>query len=252
MPSYQYPFNERIRTFLRIENLFAKVLTNIDGGHQHHHHNALLALLQILDVVDRPDLKSELMQEISRQKVAMEALQGNPEISANILNNLLNDIDAVADALRTESAKLGQALRENEWLMSIKQRTSIPGGVCEFDLPSYHFWLALDESQRKHDLNSWLNQLTPMYDTIVVILRILRGSGKTTQLLAPNGVYQQMLGSSKPAQMLQIIIPDHANYFPEVSANKYAININFNSLDFTRKAQKHDQDVNFSLTICNL
>jgi cell division protein ZapD len=34
-----------------------------------------------------------------------------------------------------------QELRENDWLMGIKQRTSIPGGLCEFDVPSYHFWL---------------------------------------------------------------------------------------------------------------
>ena len=75
MPNYDYPFNERIRTLLRIEDLFAKVLHNIDANHEVHHHAALLTLLQISDIVDRADLRSELLQELARQKLVMESLK---------------------------------------------------------------------------------------------------------------------------------------------------------------------------------
>jgi cell division protein ZapD len=252
MPSYDYPFNERIRTFLRVEDLFAKVLYNIEASHEYQHHSALLTLLQILDIVDRSELRSDLMQELSRQRTAMDALKGNPAIAAKKLDEILKEIDTSIDALRSESTKLGQTLRTNEWLMSIKQRAGIPGGVCEFDVPSYHYWLGLGEERRKEDLKNWLNPLVPMHDAIVIILRILRGSGSTSKLIAPNGAYQQMLGGIKPAQMLKIDIPDNVQCFPEVSANKYAINIRFNILDFTQKPQKYDEDVNFSLTLCNL
>jgi cell division protein ZapD len=68
MPSYDYPFNERIRTLLRVEDLFAKVLHNVAAGHEYHHHCALLTLLQVLDIVDRMELKTELLQELDRQK----------------------------------------------------------------------------------------------------------------------------------------------------------------------------------------
>jgi cell division protein ZapD len=192
------------------------------------------------------------MQELSRQRTAMDALKGNPAIAAKKLDEILKEIDTSIDALRSESTKLGQTLRTNEWLMSIKQRAGIPGGVCEFDVPSYHYWLGLGEERRKEDLKNWLNPLVPMHDAIVIILRILRGSGSTSKLIAPNGAYQQMLGGIKPAQMLKIDIPDNVQCFPEVSANKYAINIRFNILDFTQKPQKYDEDVNFSLTLCNL
>ena len=252
MPSYDYPFNERIRTFLRVEDLFAKVLYNIEASHEYQHHCALLTLLQILDIIDRSELRSDLMQELSRQRMVMDALQGNPAIAPQKLAEILNEIDTATDALRAENTKLGQTLRTNEWLMSIKQRAGIPGGVCEFDVPSYHYWLGLGEDRRKQDLKTWLNPLVPMHDAIVIIMRILRGSGSTTKLVAANGAYQQMLGGSKPAQMLKIDIPDNLMCFPEVSANKYAINIRFNILDFTQKPQKYDEDVNFTLTLCNL
>ncbi len=252
MPSYDYPFNERIRTLLRVEDLFAKIVHNIAAGHEYSHHCALLTLLQVLDVVDRAELKSELLQELDRQKHALNLLIGNPAIEADALQATLRDIDAASHALRAETTKLGQTLRSNEWLMSIKQRTGIPGGVCEFDVPSYHYWLGLGKERRTRDMESWLKPLIPMQQAIIIILHILRGSGATTQLVAANGAYQKMLGGVKPAQMLKIEVDDNVNCFPEVSANKYAINIRFNTLDCTQKPQRYEGDVQFSLTLCNL
>lgn len=252
MPSYDYPFNERIRTLLRVEDLFAKVLHNLEAGHEYHHHCALLTLLQILDVVDRAELKLDLLQELERQKTTMSLLIGNPAIAADTLATILKDIDVASNALRAETTKLGQSLRANEWLMSIKQRAGIPGGVCEFDVPSYHYWLGLGEARRRQDFESWLKPLLPMQQAIVIILHILRGSGATTKLVANNGAYQQMLGGAKPAQMLRIEVADDVVCFPEVSANKYAINIRFNTLECSQKPQKYEEDVKFSLTLCNL
>lgn len=252
MPSYDYPFNERIRTLLRVEDLFAKVLYNVEAGHEYHHHSALLTLLQILDVVDRAELKIDLLQELERQRLTMSALIGNPAIAADTLTSILYNIDIAAEALRAETTKLGQTLRANEWLMSIKQRAGIPGGVCEFDVPSYHYWLGLGEARRRQDFQAWLTPLMPMHQAIGIILHILRGSGFTTQLVANSGAYQQMLSGAKPAQMLRIEVADDVTCFPEVSANKYAINIRFNTLDCSQKPQKYDEDVEFTLTLCNL
>ncbi|MDP3679198.1 MAG: cell division protein ZapD, partial [Methylotenera sp.] len=247
-----YPFNERIRTLLRVEDLFAKVLHNVEAGHEYHHHCALLTLLQILDVVDRSELKLDLLQELERQKTAMRLLIGNPAIVVDALESTLADIEIAVNALRAETTKLGQTLRANEWLMSIKQRASILGGVCEFDVPSYHYWLGLGEDRRRSDLDAWLKPLIPMQQAIVIILHILRGSGATSKLIASNGAYQQMLGGAKPAQMLKIELANSLTCFPEVSANKYAINIRFNTLDCTQKPQKYEEDVPFLLTLCNL
>lgn len=112
--------------------------------------------------------------------------------------------------------------------------------------------IGLGEERRTNDLESWLRPLIPMQQAIIIILHILRGSGSTNKLIASNGAYQKMLGGAKPAQMLKIEIADDINCFPEVSANKYAINIRFNTLDCTQKPQKHEDDVEFSLTLCNL
>lgn len=251
MSSYEFPFNERIRTFLRLEDLFGKVLLHIQSDEQHSHHSALISLLQMLDIVDRADLKMDLVGELDRQRLAMQNLRGNPVISEKELDKILKEIGACSTALRTDSNKFGQYLRENEWLMSIKQRSNIPGGVCQFDLPSYHHWLNLDSTTRKNDFDGWLERLMPMHNAIKTILRILRGSGLESKLTAKNGFYQQMLSGAKPAQMLIIKIKDDCPCFPEVSANKYAINVRFQSLDFVQKPKQCEHDIDFTMTLCN-
>lgn len=250
MSSYEFPFNERIRTYLRLEDLFKKMLHHIAIGHEVSHHVALISMLQVLDVIDRGDLKVDLLQELDRHKVQLSLLQHNPNIDQDALESTLNNLERCASTLRADHQKLGQTLRDNDWLMSVKQRTSIPGGVCEFDLPSYRHWLYLGVDRRKQDFTQWLSRLMPMYEAISLILQLLRGSGQVLSLVAHNGAYQQQLSGHKPAQLLRIEI-DHEECFPEVSANKYAINIRFQKLDFVQRPKGCEQDIPFKMIVCN-
>jgi cell division protein ZapD len=250
--SYEFPFNERIRALLRLEDLFKKVLLHVESAEQHNHHSALMLLLQMLDIIERADIKVDIVHELDRQAMSMQNLLGNPNISEDVLIETIKEVEACASGLRSDNAKVGQSLRENEWLMSIKQRAGIPGGVCQFDLPSYHYWLNLGQDQRENDFYAWLSRLLPMYEGIKIILHILRGSGMTNRHIAINGFYQQMLGGGKPSQMVKIEVPDDCSYFPEVSANKYAINVRFHSMDFVQKSKQCNQDIEFNMTLCNL
>jgi len=249
---YEFPFNERIRNLLRLEDLFSKVLLNIASEQPSHHHNAIVSFFQILDILDRTDLKTDLLQELDRQKVIMTSLVGNPNIASEVLQPILDKIIGTSALLRTISTRIGQPLKENEWLMSIKQRAVIPGGLCEFDLPSYHYWLESPSEERKQDLEKWLGHVTPIYAGLAIILNIVRGSGKGVANIAVNGAYQQMLGNAKPAQMLQVKVDDELNCYPEISANKYAINLRFISMSRTEKPHPCMGDVPFSLTLGNL
>ena len=99
-----------------------------------------------------------------------------------------------------DPGKIGQYLRENEWLMAIKQRTGIPGGVCEFDLPSYHYWLHPLPSNAPAQLAAWTRSRSiPLRDGSAIILRILRESGRPQPSVAPQGMFQQMIGGKTGA-----------------------------------------------------
>ncbi len=140
---------------LRLEDLFDKVAFFSEKQDAFDHHSALVTLFEILDVTSRTDMKSDLLQELERQKQALEILRGSPKISEGALNQVLGNIQAASQGMLNMPGKIGEHLRDNEWLMSIKQRVGIPGGACEFDLPSYHYWLHLDPATRRSDLNEW-------------------------------------------------------------------------------------------------
>jgi cell division protein ZapD len=249
--SYEYPLSERIRTLLRLEDLYERALYFIAKSDPQEHHVALLCMFEILEVAGRADLKSDLLQELERQKQSLESLRDNPDISQEALDNILWEIDRTSSRLFQMSGKVGQELRENEWLMSIKQRTNIPGGVCEFDVPSYHYWLHLSAEQHRHDLEGWLAPFLPIRDGIAIVLRLLRESGKASSQTAVQGVYQQMM-AGRIAQMLRIRLKLDYQCVPEISANKYALNIRFTTQEASQRPKVFESDVDFELTFCNL
>jgi cell division protein ZapD len=167
------------------------------------------------------------------------------------LDSVLGDIEHACTGLQKMSGKIGQHLRDDEWLMAIKQRTCIPGGVCEFDLPSYHFWQHQNAEHRRNSLDTWLGPLLPLRDGITILLKLLRESGKVHHFTAFHGSFQQMQGG-RVAQMLRISLNTELPCIPEISANKYALNIRFVEAKYTAKTTLYDQDVAFDLIFCSL
>ena len=161
MIRYEHPLNERVRTLMRLEDLFARAVLR-GAGPAPDHHAALLALFEITDVAARADLKTDILQELERQKQVLAPLRTQSAIEQRALEELLAQIDRVSAQLLAQAGRAGSHLRDNEWLMAIKQRTAIPGGVCEFDLPAYHYWLHQDPAARRNDLRGWIEPFAPI------------------------------------------------------------------------------------------
>ena len=220
MIRYEHPLNERIRTLMRLEDLFARVGYFATRGEGPDHHAALLALFEITDVAARADLKADLVQELERQKQVLAPLRSNPQIDQAMLAALLAEIEQVGASLLAQAGKVGTHLRESEWLMAIKQRAAIPGGVCEFDLPAYHHWLNKPASARRQDLAGWIEPFAPIRTGSAIVLRLLRENSRVSRHTASHGVFQLMLTTAKVAQLLRLTLEHNPPYVPEISANK--------------------------------
>jgi len=249
--TYEYPLTEKIRTLLRLEDLFERVRHFIGKTDALDHHVVLITLFEIMEVASRADLKSDLLQELERQKQVLNSFRSNPDVAQEALVKVIADIEVALAALFKMTGKIGQYLRENEWLMSIKQRTGIPGGACEFDLPSYHYWLHRDSADRSADLAAWIMPLYPLSDGTDIVLRLLREGGKPTRQVAPQGTFSQMLGG-RTSQLVRIRLPRDAQVIPEISANKYALNVRFTVFGTDPRPKLTETNVEFELSFCNL
>lgn len=248
--TYEYPFNERIRILLRLEDLQEKYRFFLNGSHPQEHQIALATLFDILDVVGRADLKSDLLQELERQRQILFGFKKNPHIEEKVLDSVIEELETVSADLQAAQGRTGQNIRENDWLMSIRGRMVIAGGLCEFDVPSFYAWLHQPVETRRADIDAWFEPFKPLMNALCFILRLLRDSGNAANYLAEKGAYQEML-HGKTYQIVRLTLDKDLHVIPEISVNKYMVLVRFTMQEGKEKPRSYEGDVPFELTLCN-
>lgn len=247
---YEYPFNERIRTYLRLEHLFRRLGELIPRTHALDHHYALATIFEVMDVAARADLKSDVLKDLERQKNVLNGYRGNPAISERALDEVVGQIEACFSAVNGTPGKAGQPLTENEWLMSIRSRAGIPGGTCEFDLPAYYAWQHLPAAQRQADLERWAGTLAPLAESIHVLLKLLRDSGTAQKVIATGGQLQQTLPQGRSFQLLRLRIDPALGLVPEISGNRLIVSVRLMRQEGDRLLAS-SENTPFELTLCH-
>lgn len=247
---YEYPFNESIRTMLRLEHLFDRLDTLLRRDAPVDHHFALATLFEVMDVASRADLKSDLLKELERHRTQLQAYRGNPQISETALDEVIGRIDGAFQGLNEVAGKAGQALTGNEWLMSIRSRISIPGGTCEFDLPAYYAWQQLPAERRREDLLRWVATVLPLARALSVLLGLLRDSGAPRRVVATAGQYQQSLPPGNVYHLLRVRLDDGMDLVPEISGHRLMVSVRFMMSEVEGRLRPNTDDVAFDLTLC--
>ena len=248
---YEYPFNERIRTYLRLEHLFRKLNQLVARDDALDHHYALSTIFEVMDVGARADLKSDVLKDLEKQKQALNAYRGNPAIAVGVLDEVIGQLDQRFVALNSLVGKAGQSLTENDWLMSIRSRVGIPGGTCEFDLPAYYAWQHEPASYRRQDLERWASTLAPLADSIQMLLKLLRKSGAPQKVIASAGQFQQNLPQGRTFQLLRLVLEPSLGLIPEISGNRLMVSIRLMRHESDDRLHPSAEDAAFELTLCS-
>lgn len=247
---YEYPFNERIRTYLRLQELFDRLGTLIARQEALDHHFALITLFEVMEVATRSELKSDVLKDLERLKQQYNSYRGNPAISEQTLDLVIGRLDEHFDQLNTQTGRLGHELNDNELLTTIRSRTVIPGGTCEFDLPTYHAWKHQPPSLRQADLGRWTMAYAPLARAIALLMQMLRESGMTQKVMATHGQLQQNLPQGRSFQLLRLRINPSLGLTPEISCNRLVVVIRLMEQQSDGRHIATQQDVPFELTLC--
>jgi cell division protein ZapD len=248
---YEQPLNERMRTFLRLDFLYNQALYHNGMPSQWGSRAAVSSLLDILAITLRGDLRGDVLKELERHANTLAELQNRPGVDQPRLLALLSNLSR----LRTELSGSGTGwlapLRDSEFLASIKHRSAIPGGTCEFDLPDYSFWLSLAAEPRTHTFAKWLGLLRPLCDAIAELLWLTRQNGKVREEIAKAGVFNITFDRDTPYQLLRITLPPGSKLYPEISGSHYRCSMRF--LEWSgleTRATQAEEDIPFTLTCC--
>lgn len=248
---YEQPLNERIRTLLRLEFLFSQVGHFLDGSDVWDSRATLFTILEIGNVFARGDLKGELMKELERHTATLSRLELNPDVDRRRLQDILNRLDSLIDRLYAMSGQVDYAIKQSEFLTSIKQRSAMPGGTCDFDLPAFHHWLERPAEARTRDLKNWFGNFTIINEAVTLILQLTRQSTAGSQERAEGGFFQKSLDPNVPCQLIRVAVPADAPFFPEISGGKHRFTIRFlEQPNLDARAVQTLTDVDFHLTCC--
>lgn len=248
---YEYPLHERIRTYLRIEHLALRLHQLTSRFDALDHHFALVTLFEIMDVAARADLKSDLLKDLDRHKHTLESYRGNPAIAEEALEKVIADLAQSFEALSSQAGKAGQSLSENDWLMSIRSRISIPGGTCEFDLPAYFAWQHKTGVVRQAELAQWTDTLVPLTNAIHLLLKLLRDSGSPQKVIANSGQFQQNLPQGRTFLLLRLALDPAQEVIPEISGNRLMVSIRLMRQGDDHRSHTVAEDVSFELALCS-
>ncbi len=247
---FEQPINEHIRVCLRLEHLFDQMFHWLHGTSSWDSRAALAALLEILNVLDRPDLKAKLVKELTRYSSLLSRFNETPHIDRTKLAAVLEDIEQTIHHLHNMQGRIAQHLRDNDFLISVRQHLLNPGGGCSFDVPIYHFWLQQPPSERIGQLTHWLGSLKIIHTAVSLALRLIRQSSAPQLHVAHAGFYQSALDSAASIQLIRVIVPYGAGVYPEISVGRHGVSIRFYRLDLSERATQTTEDIRFHLTVC--
>lgn len=211
---------------------------------------AIEGLLSIMSVFGRSDLKTEILKELERHVSNLERVRQQPGVNMEALGLVLDDLEQAIHQVYRMDGQIARNLRNNEFLTTIMQRSSIPGGGCNFDLPQYHRWLNQPHEVRQDQMSEWMHELHPVREAVVLLLNLVRGSNLPSEETAQQGFFQKSLEPSSPAQLVRVGLPRHTNVFTEISGNKHRFSIRFLESIDTGKPTQSKQDIPFQLTTC--
>lgn len=124
--------------------------------------------------------------------------------------------------------KLFRYFKENRFVSSLQQRFSIPSGMCNFDLPQYHFWLENNLDKCHQDIQLWNSQFSCLDDALALLLKLKRSKSKQSTQIATNGFYQTEVLN---ACFVTLKIDKKLGVYPMISGHKDRYSVRFMCAD---------------------
>ncbi len=249
--TYEQPTNERIRAFLRLEKLFRQYDFHLKQGSTWNNSIAIDSINELLVFTNRYDIKLEALKELERQHMRLGRLSKRSQIDQNQLESLLNKQKKLITELKSIQGQIGQNTQSVELLSAIKQKSSLPGCICNFDLPSYQYWQSMPEQTRKSHLQEWFKPFSVLDQSIHLILDILRHSVEATEEMAANGFFQKSIDTNQAIQLLRISVEPGSDYYPEISAGKHRFSIRYmRNQNPSNRPEQCSENINFKLNMC--
>ena len=249
---YEQPLNELVRVCLRLEQLFSQIDHQITDARMPNTRNTVILIINLLQLLDRPDLKAKLAKELSHQQGLLTRLKNVSQIDQEKLDAILTQLDTLTRCFIDSSKKIGHNLREIDLLNNLRLHLASPGGGCSFDIPLYYYWLQQSDTIRHATLLEWLAEFDTIRSASSLILQLIRaGDAKIQQKTAEHGFYQELLDPQINLRLIRVGIPSDTPAYPEISIGRHFLSVRFFSPSLQQRSTQYLNHLQFHLIHCN-
>lgn len=243
---YEHPLNERIRNYLKLEQLFSQARACLAGDIVLSHQVFFSALFAIIDTLERNDVRGELLKDLEKLEQSLVLWSRSPDVDSKALEDNIKQTVALLCALKTPTPQWCQ-LKNDKFIAGLKQRYAMQGGNSSFDLPQLTFWLNRPIDRIKKETSDWLCLLDQISNALTLILKFIRQRTDFEDINSENGFYQD---SGEGVLLLRIKLDDKMPFYPTVSGNKFRYSIRFAEPCNTSGRKYYDKKVSFQLSRC--
>jgi len=243
MITFEYPLNEKNRSYLRFEFLFIQINSSISFTQKSDSVAFFKALFDLLELTERTDIRHDLIKDLELLSEQMKAWLQHKNVNHGAIRELIAEIEQLNNALFSMPKHL-RFYKSNRFLTSLKQRFSIPSGCCNFDLPQFHFWNEGDLGKRQEDAQKWFSHFACLEQALALFLKIKRSQGLCTDQVALAGFYQ---GEVENSGFITIKVKKEHAVYPMMSGHKDRFSLRFIS---TVEANDNALNIPFQQIIC--
>lgn len=247
---YEQPLNELIRVCLRLEQLFYQIDHQLSDTSTAGVRILITAIMNVLQLLDRPDLKAKLAKELSHHMAQLTRLENTRDVDHEKLRALLKQLETLSRCFIDSSGKIGHHLRDIDLLNTLRLHLATPGGGCSFDIPVYHHWLNQPVQEQQETLKSWLTEFDNIKSAARLLLQLVREGSKTQQKTAEHGFYQELLDPQINLRLIRVAIPLSIPAYPEISIGRHFLSVRFFSPSIKERPTQYLHNLSFWITQC--
>lgn len=250
---YEQPLNELMRACLRLEYLFKRLDLYLGESRMDRHTQTITTLIiDLLNLLDRPDLKSKIAKEFNHFLSVLSTPTGKvPRGENDSIKQEIADLKRLTQYFLNTPGKIAQPLRDNLFLSTIRQYLLSPGGDSCIDAPHYFYWLNQSADVRAKQIEQWNQAFNEIREASVLLLSIVRNSGEMVELTAEKGFYHESLNAQSPVQLIRVFVPIAEEIYPEISAGRHRVSVRFVVPNMTQRSKQTPKNIPFRLMKCS-
>lgn len=243
---YEYPLQERFRTYLRLEHSFNQLRSTLG----HDHESFFNALFASQELIERSDIRAELSKDLIQQKNFIKQWEKHPQIDQDTLQAALHSVSEAHDGLQHLPKQL-RHLKDDRFLASIRTRLVQPGLCGLFELPQLQLWLSHSPEQAWQQCHIWYHSLQPLIDAIALQLQLTRQQGDFTSIVAKGGFWQE---SCEPLSLIRIQVAVENACYPVISGHRQRFTLRFMTLpgEDDQQSDASSDDIPAAIARCPL